>query len=245
MKKTENRSDDAPLEDLQRRLNRLKALVPQQYKRTSKNATRRRQTRHERWAKRVSRRMELEETYNDDSERSACSINEMMEMLNHAEAISTALNQDLRKERPNIHNLTKINLEQKQLLRRIYRRQETNVDNNDNKICNTGSTSYGYNYHESSLLSNVDNDSVPSSRNSNVIIQHGINRILNSQQDVNEAIGRLENTRLNIQSYLHNVYNSADDNHNLYNESNSRLNLILRNSLPLSNDSFCKLSTWN
>ena len=36
--------------------------------------------------KAISRRMELEETYGDESQRSTCNVDEMMAMLNRTEA---------------------------------------------------------------------------------------------------------------------------------------------------------------
>ena len=71
----------SPLNDLQARLDRLKTLVPEQYKRNDNNnnnynsrRNKRNLTKEERWAKRISRRMELEETYGDESQRSACNV---------------------------------------------------------------------------------------------------------------------------------------------------------------------------
>ena len=246
----------SPLNDLQARLDRLKTLVPEQYKRNDDNnnynsrRNKRNLTKEERWAKRISRRMELEETYGDESQRSACNVDEMMAMLNHAEAISSALSQDLSRERPNINNLNKINHEQKKLLFRIHQRRKYEYNNNNNNNNrrdddNNNNVNHKDVHDTQQTVMHIDNNNdVTRNTYRNNAIERGINRILNNQQNMNEAIGRINNTRQSIQSYLHNVYTS-NNNTNDDDQRRLRRHLNLQNALRLSNSSFANMSTWN
>ena len=60
--------------------------------------------------------------------------------------------------------------------------------------------------HKSNAHDN--NNDVTRNTYRNNAIERGINRVVNNQQNMNEAIGRINNTRQSIQSYLHNVYSS-------------------------------------
>ena len=110
--------DDAPLGDLQARLNRLKLLVPERFQRQRGTGSlvdgQIEMRRRERlWARRVQRRMQFEEMCDDNSKGSTCSVDDMMAMLNQAEAISSALATDFQGNRPNPILLNKVRFQQK------------------------------------------------------------------------------------------------------------------------------------
>ena len=242
--------DDATLGDLQARLNRLKLLVPERFQRHTGSSGSavdghievRRKERL--WARRVQRRMQLEEMRDNNSKGSTCSVDDMMAMLNQAEAISSALATDFRGDRPNPLLWNQVRFQHKQLLEQLNRNQGELSMHAEDSHChqNTWSTN-----DNSSLDSNQNvyfrNDrrsrsSEPRSENTSDRIQQGINRLLNDQVDLNDTISRLSDERSRMQSYLHNIY-SQDNDANWHSRQSN-----FKNQARLSKAIFDSLSKW-
>ena len=214
--------DDAPLGDLQVRLNRLKLLVPERFQRHRGSGSlvdgQIEMRRRERlWARRVQRRMQFEETCGDDSKGSTCSVDDMMAMLNQAEAISSALASDFQGNRPNPLLLNKVRFQQKKLLEKLNRKHDAVNMHDETYHCHRdhfSDTDYGSTDSDQNATFRNDRRS----RNSTSLTEHttdriqqGINRLLNDQVHLSDTINRLSDERSRIQSYLHNIYSHDSD----------------------------------
>ena len=125
-----------------------------------------------------------------------------------------------------------------------YEYNNNNNNNNRRDDDNNNNVNHKDVHDTQQTVMHIDNNNdVTRDTYRNNAIERGINRILNNQQNMNEAIGRINNTRQSIQSYLHNVYS----NNNTNNDDQRRLrrHLNLQNALRLSNSSFANMSTWN
>ena len=239
--------DDAPLGDLQARLNRLKLLVPERFQRQRGTGSlvdgQIEMRRRERlWARRVQRRMQFEEMRDDNSKGSTCSVDDMMAMLNQAEAISSALATDFQGNRPNPILLNKVRFQQKKLLKRLNRKNEAVNMHDETSDCHKD-------YFSVTDNSPTDSDQNPAfridrrsrscmSEHTTDRIQQGINRLLNEQVHLSNTINHLSDERSRIQSYLHNIYRHDNDAAWHTRQSN------VKNQARLSKTSFESLSKW-
>ena len=241
--------DDAPLGDLQVRLNRLKLLVPERFQRHRGSGSlvdgQIEMRRRERlWARRVQRRMQFEETCGDDSKGSTCSVDDMMSMLNQAEAISSTLASDFQGNRPNPLLLNKVRFQQKKLLEKLNRKHDAVNMHDETYHCHRdhfSDTDYGSTDSDQNATFRNDRrsrNSTSPTEHTTDRIQQGINRLLNDQVHLSDTINRLSDERSRIQSYLHNIYSHDNDAGWHRRQSN------VKNQSHLPKTIFDSLSKW-